>query len=332
MTEQASLLRVIGAAETEEALDYPSLVAALREGHRAGIEASERLLLEQPAAGAGQDHFLALAAWQRGRAIGVKLASVFPGNAASGMPTIASVFVLFDGKTGVALAVIDANPLTLRKTAADSALGADYLARRDVRTMLMVGAGRQAPSMVEAHLAVRPGLKRVLVWNRTPAAAAMLAEWLRGRGIESSAVTDLAAAAETADVICCATASRSPVLRGAWLRPGTHVDLVGSFTAKMRETDDEVMRRGRLFVDSRWFTIGVAGDLVQPIQDGVISEAEIEGDLFQLAQGKVAGRRSEAEITVFKNGGGGHLDLMAALLVHERVRGMQARGGRNEAA
>lgn len=249
----------------------------------------------------------------------MKLASVFPANAERGMPTIASVFVLFDGETGAPLAVIEATPLTIRKTAANSALGADYLARRDVRTLLMIGAGKQAPSQIEAHRTVRPSLARILVWNRTASAAEALAARLRAQGLAAETTTDLEAAARSADVICCATASRSPILRGAWLAPGTHVDLVGSFTPEMREADDEVMRRGRLYVDSRWFTAGVAGDIVQPMRDGVITKADIAGDLFDLTQDKVSGRQSDAEITIFKNGGGGHLDLMAATLVYERA-------------
>lgn len=324
-------IRLISAPAAERALDYPSLIQALREGHRAGVAASERLLIVQPGSGGEQDHLLTYAAWQHGRALGVKLASVFPGNAERNLPTIASVFILFDGQTGAPLAVIEAGPLTQRKTGADSALGADYLARRDVRTLLMVGAGKQAPAMVEAHRTVRPGLTRVLIWNRTPAAAQRLAACLKGQRIDAASIADLEAAAGTADVICCATASRTPILKGAWIKPGTHVDLVGSFTPEMRETDDALMRRARIYVDSRWFTLGVAGDLLQPIRDGVISEADIAGDLFDLAQGKTAGRQGDSEITVFKNGGGGHLDLMTAQLIYART-GRKSHRGKQDAA
>jgi alanine dehydrogenase len=319
MSKENRTIRFIDTDEVERALDFPSLIAALRVGHRAGVASTERLLLAQPAARGGQDHLVILAAWQTSEALGVKLASVFPGNAEKGRPTIASVFVLFDGENGAPLAVIDATPLTVRKTGADSALGADYLARHDVRTLLMVGAGKQAPWLVVAHCTVRPGIERILIWNRTAKAAEALAYALRGQGFHADAVTDLAAASRVADVISCATASQTPVLRGEWLVPGTHVDLVGSFTPEMREADDEVMRRGRVYVDSRSFTLGVAGDLVQPIRDGVIAEADIEGDLFALARGEVPGRKSDSEITVFKNGGGGHLDLMTARLVYQRA-------------
>ncbi len=332
MTVRRPAIRLISAHAAERALDYPSLIQALREGHRAGVAASERLLIVQPGSAREHDHLLTYAAWQRGLALGVKLASVFPGNAEKNLPTIASVFVLFDGQSGAPLAVIDANPLTQRKTGADSALGADYLARRDARTLLMIGAGRQAPAMVEAHRSVRPRLARVLIWNRTAQAASLLAAHLKRQGIDAASVSDLEAAAGTADVICCATASRMPVLKGAWVKPGTHVDLVGSFTPEMRESDDALMRRARIYVDSRRYTLGVAGDLLQPIHDGVISEADIAGDLFDLTQEKVRGRGSDSEITVFKNGGGGHLDLMTAQLVYARAVRKSPRGKQDAAA
>ncbi len=302
-------MRLIDAETAARLLDLPGLITALREGHRAGIDAYGRVLMQT-----GADALLGMAAWQAGEAFGIKLASVFPGNAARGAPTIASVYVLFDGGDGTPRAVIDATPLTVRKTAADSALGADYLARRDARTLLMVGAGSQAPWMVAAHRVVRPSIDRVLIWNRTPARAAALA-----REIGAEAVTDLAAATGMADIICCATAADAPVLQGAWLRPGSHVDLVGAYTPQMRETDDAVVRRAHIFVDTRLYTMQDAGDISQPLASGVIGPDDIRGDLFQLVRGEVPGRQDDAEITLFKNAGGGHLDLMAARLIDART-------------
>lgn len=316
---QNGSIRFIDAETAASKLDFPSLIEALREGHRAGIDDQGRMLLEQDSAKGARDHFLTLAAWQRGQALGIKLVTVFPDNAGTDVPTIASVYALFDGKTGQPLAMIDATPLTVRKTGADSALGADYLARRDVHTLLMIGAGQQAPYMIEAHRTIRPSLARVLIWNRSPAAAEALAASLKAKQIEAAAVADLPSAVGEADVISCATASRTPVLCGAWLKPGTHVDLVGGFTPEMRESDDDVMRCGRLYVDSRWLTLKDAGDVFQPLRDRVIRESDVLGDLFQLARGEVSGRRSDDEITVFKNAGGGHLDLMAARLVQRRM-------------
>lgn len=303
-------MRLIDAETAARLLDLPSLIEALREGHRAGVAQYGRLLMQD-----GDDALLGMAAWQRGEALGIKLASVFPGNAARGLPTIESVYVLFDGATGAPRAVIDATPLTVRKTAADSALAADYLARRDARTLLMVGAGAQAEWMIAAHRVVRPTLARVLIWNRSrPRAEALAAR------IGADAVYDLAKAAADADVICCATAATGPVLRGAWLRPGVHVDLVGGYTPTMRETDDEAVRRASLFVDTRRYTLHEAGDIAAPLAAGVITESDIRADLFELVRGEVPGRRDAAEITLFKNAGGGHLDLMAARLIEARLR------------
>lgn len=307
-------MKLVDAETAARLLDFPSLIEAMREGHRNGVEEYGRLLLEQPSAAGGQDGFLLMAAWQRGEALGVKLATAFLGNAAAGLPSVHSVYVLFDGQNGRPLLCIDATPLTVRKTAANSALAADYLARPDVRTLLVVGAGAQAPWMVAAHRTVRPSLARVLVWNRTPARAQALAATLQGE-----AVADLAAAVAEADVITCVTAATAPVILGEWLRPGTHLDLVGGYTPAMRESDDTAVRRSRVFVDTRRFTLHDAGDIFLPIRDGVIADADVLGDLFQLVRGEVSGRRSVEEITLFKNAGGGHLDLMAARLIAARL-------------
>jgi len=303
-------VKLVDAATAARLLDFPSLIEALREGHRAGVEGYGRLLMQD-----GDDAMLGMAAWQRGQAFGIKLATVFPGNAARGIPTIDSVYVLFDGTNGTPRAVIEATPLTVRKTAADSALAADYLARRDARTLLMVGAGSQAEWMIAAHRVVRPGLDRVLIWNRAPARAEALAARLG-----ATATRDLPTAAAEADVICCATAATAPVLHGAWLRPGVHVDLVGAYTPAMRETDDEAVRRARIYVDTRRFTLHDAGDIAAPLAAGVITGSDIRADLFQLVRGEVPGRTDDAEITLFKNAGGGHLDLMAARLIESRLR------------
>jgi ornithine cyclodeaminase/alanine dehydrogenase-like protein (mu-crystallin family) len=316
----SAAIRFIDAATAARLLDLPSLIEALRAGHRAGRAAIGHLLLQQPSAQGGTDGLLAHMGWQPGQALGVKLVTIFPDNAGTPTPTIASVYVLFDGRAGTPLAVIDGTPLTVRKTGADSALAADYLARRDGTTLLMMGAGEQAPWMIAAHRVARPGIKRILVWNRSAAGAEALAARLRGDGLDATAVSDPQAATGEADIISCATAARGPILHGAWLRPGTHVDLVGSFTPEMRETDNEVMRRGRVFVDTRANTLDHVGDLVAPIRDGVIGADHVLGDLYQLASGEVPGRQSDDEITVFKNGGGGHLDLMVARLVYERAQ------------
>lgn len=307
----------IDADEMADELGYLRLVEALREGHRRGVDSMDRLLLTEENA-APANHLLLWPAWQYGELLGAKLVAVFPGNRAPAT-SISTVYVLFDGRDGAPLACITGAEFTLRKTAADSALGASFLARPDAQTLLMVGAGNQAPHQVRAHCAVRPTLRRILVWNRTEERARRLSATLELGTVTVTAVANLASAVREAEIVCCATAATRPLIEGAWLRPGTHLDLVGGFTNAMREADDEAVRRASVFVDSRRFTIGQCGDVTGPIEAGVITAAEIRADLFDLCAGRHPGRQSAEEITLFKNAGGAHLDLMTARLVYDLV-------------
>jgi len=314
-------MRMVSGEEVHRLLDYPSLVEGLKAFHLQDINDSMSIHMHQPL-DSGQDAvYLLLPAWQRNQAIGVKLVTVFPDNEynGSGLPSVQAVYALFDGRDGRPLAIIDGTVLTLRKTAADSATGADYLARRDTRTMLMVGAGAMGPHLIMAHTAVRPSIDRVLVWNRTAARAEKLSADLVIEGVAIEATTDLEGAARQADVISCATMAEEPLIRGAWLKPGAHLDLVGSYQPRMRECDDDCIRRARVYLDSRFFALEKTGDLCQPIADGILRSDEIAGDLFQLARGEVEGRRSPDEITLFKNAGGGHLDLGTARFLMSRL-------------
>lgn len=305
-------MKYIDAQQVHKLLDYPSLVEALEQYHRQGVEAAERMLLEQPTDTGKSAHFLIWPAWQRQQALGIKLATIFPDNETEGLPSVQALYILFDGKTGQPTALIDGTALTLYKTAADSALGAKFLAPEDAQTLLMAGAGAMATHLIMAHKSVRPSLCKVLIWNRTTAKAEALAENLKLDDLRITATTDLEAAARKADVISCATMATRPIIRGKWLKPGTHLDLVGGYTRQMREADDEAVRRARVYVDSRWFTLDCCGDLTGPMESGVLTEDRIVADLFQLSQGERPGRQSPDEITFFKNGGGGHLDLMTA--------------------
>jgi ornithine cyclodeaminase len=312
-------MRFIDAAQVEAVLAYPALIAALQEGHRAGVDQAERLLMTQPKADGAPNHFLIWPAWQNDQALGIKLATTFPGNAGTALPTVHAVYVLFDGADGAPGAVIDGTAMTPWKTAADSALGARFLARDDAEHLLMVGAGVMAPHLIRAHLAARPGITRVTIWNRGRERARRLAGELALDGVTVSAGADLEAAVRAADLISCATAATEPLIRGEWLKPGAHLDLVGGFTPEMREADDEAVRRARVFVDSRRFTIGHCGDLTVPMASGALTEAGVLGDLFQLCRGEVAGRTDADEITLYKNAGGGHLDLMTARFIAARA-------------
>lgn len=301
-------LRFIDAARIAQACDFPGLVAHLRAAHREPPPDVQRVLMQQRAASGPDNAVLVWPAWQAGHNLGVKVVTMFPGNRS--VPAVQGVYLLFDGGNGSPQAVIDGTELTYWKTAADSALGADLLARPDARTLLMVGAGALAPHLIRAYQAIRPGLQQVRVWNRTPAKALAVAAAVTGT--PAAATRDLEAAVRAADIICCATSSQEPLVHGDWLQAGAHLDLVGGFTPAMRETDDTAMRRARIFVDSRWFTVNHAGDLTQAIASGAITPAAVRGDLFELCSGSVAGRTDADQITLFKSGGGAHLDLMTA--------------------
>jgi ornithine cyclodeaminase len=306
-------MHVVDAERAAQVFDYRPLIESLREQHRLPPASLDDMYLTE-----GSNGILIRGAWQPGAAVGVKLATIFPAN--SDLPSVQAVYVLFDGSDGRPTAVIDGTWLTWFKTACDSGLGADYLAPAAASRLLMVGAGAMAPHLIEAHLSVRPEIQRVEIWNRTPERAAVLADSLDLGVVDVAAVTDLETAVRSADVVSVATMSPEPLIAGEWLGPGTHVDLVGAYTPAMREADDEVMIRADIYVDSRATTVAEIGELMDPIAEGVISEADVLGDLYQLAQGTVRARESDDAITVYKNGGGGHLDLMTAQFVMSRLQ------------
>jgi ornithine cyclodeaminase/alanine dehydrogenase-like protein (mu-crystallin family) len=311
-------VRVIDRGQVDAVLTWPALVDALDAGHRLGRGQTHDLLLEE-----GGNILLSRTAWKAGYGIGIKTVTGFFGNPARTppQPSVQGVFVLFDHDDGRPLAVIDGAAITAWKTAADSALGSRYLSRPDARCLLMVGAGALAKPLIQAHLSVRPRLEKVLVWNRTPSRAQALAAELQADGVAAEVAADLAAAVGAADIVSAATRTEEPLIRGVWLQPGVHLDLVGAFTASMREADDTALRRGRIFVDARETTIDHIGELKVPIERGVIGKDAVLADLYDLAGG-FAWRRSPDDITVFKNGGGAHLDLMTAIAIY---RGVEAR-------
>jgi len=312
-----SWLPWIPADAVHELLPYADLVDALAAGHLLP-PADVRRTVYGPE---GSDQvYLGLPAWQPGHAIGVKLVTVFPGNLAVGKPSVQAVYVLFDGTDGSPQATMDGTALTYRKTACDSALGSRFLSRPDSRTLLLVGAGGLGPHLVAAHRTVRPSLDQVLVWNRTRTRAEALVAELAASGVAAAVADDLDGAVARADIVCTATMTRDPLVKGALLRPGTHLDLVGAYLPDHREVDDDVVRRAAIHVDSRLAAVEESGDLVIPMTSGVITEHDIRGDLFDLCQGRAPGRTSDEEITLFENGGGGHLDLMTGQLVWERYR------------
>lgn len=298
-------------------LDYPYLVGALKDAHAGqGMPLLDRRITD-----AGKDMFVNLTAWAPGRAIAVKLVGVFPGNAGRSPPepSIQGIVVLFDGETGRALMTCDGAEMTYRKTAADSALGAGFLARKNARTLLVIGAGGLAPHMVRAHRAARPELDRFLIWNRSPEKAMAVADELSKEGIAIEVRNALDDALGLADIVSSVTMATAPLIKGALLKPGAHVDLVGSYLPEMREADDEVMRRAALICMDIREGHDCTGDMIGPMERGVIRFEDIRADLFELATGAHPGRGSDSDITVFKNIGGGHLDLFTAMALYRRL-------------
>ena len=303
---------IVDAETVERSLPYPGLVAALREAHRSPLPPQVRTVVSADPSGRGND-FLALTAWAPDDMIAAKLVTVFPGNLSrtTAGPSVQGLVVLFDGDDGSVRLVADGAAMTFRKTAADSALGVQLLSREDSEVLLVVGAGGLAPHVIRSHTSVRPAIREVLIWNRTPARARALAEANQLEGVRITAVAELDEACVRADIITAVTMSPVPLLRGELLRPSTHVDLIGSYTPEMREADDETVRRSAVFVDTRE-DMRRTGDICQPLDSGVLVESDIRGDLFQLCSGAVAGRSDAADITLFKNVGGAHLDLFTA--------------------
>lgn len=311
-------MRFITADEIRSVLTFPLLVDALEAAHR-----RPPMQLHDSSLGDESALYFVRHAADPGRHFASKLITSFPGNPARGeLPAVQAVLVLFDATDGRPLATMDGTELTYWRTAADSALAARHLARRDARTLLVIGAGEMSTRLVRAHRAVRPSLQRVLVWNRTVARARAVAASLVAQDVAAEAVEDLRAAVRAADVVTACTRSHAPLVLGIDVAPGTHLDLVGGYTPETREADDEAARRARIFVDRRESAFHGVGDIVQPIASGAITEADVLGDLHDLVAGRV-GRRSADEITLFKNAGGGHLDLMTAVFVHARLAGSE---------
>lgn len=312
-------MRIVDTDEIDRLLDFPALIDALADAFRGGMIAPPR-----------QHHEISLAervthlimpAWTSGTPgpgafLGAKLVNVFPSNAAHGLPAVLGVYVLQSGETGAPLAIIDGTRLTHWRTAAASALAARHLARPDASRLTMVGAGALAPFLVRAHASVRP-ISDVTLWNHRRASAERLAVSLTGPW-RLAVADDLESAVRAADIVSCATLSDKPLVRGAWLTPGTHVDLVGAFNLRMREADDESIQRARVFIDTADAkTMG--GDIALALRAGAIEGRHIEADLFELCSGAKEGRVRPDEITLFKSVGASIEDLAAAILVWKRL-------------
>lgn len=301
--------------------DFNLLIDAILQMYSRGCAGMERITLTQPTAEGDLADCLIQPGWMAGEAFGVKIANVFYRNQQRGLPTVMGGYLLFDGNNGSPLAYIDGVAETFLKTAANSAAASKALSNPDAEVLLMIGAGQLAPYLIKAHATARP-IKTVLIKNRTRKTAEKLAASLALPGVTVEVVDEVAEAASRAHVISCATYASEPVLRGEWLSPGCHVDLVGGYRPDQREADDAVFRRaeGRCFVDTRATTVTVAGDVIEPLKSGAILNDRIV-DLFEVMNGNRPGRTSVEQITAFKSGGGGHEDLAVALALFRAAGG-----------
>jgi ornithine cyclodeaminase len=306
-------LQLIDAEATRAALSFERLIPCLRDAFAAGCTVPLRGQHPIENEGAPTATLLLMPAWTHGGFLGIKIVSVFPGNSARGEPAVTSLYLLSSAATGKQLALIDGNELTARRTAAASALAASYLAREDARSLLIVGAGHIAKLLAPAYRAIRP-IERVRIWNVRHEKAERLAKTLRVQGFDASAASGIEAAVAEADIVSCATLAMNPLVRGEWLKPGTHLDLIGGFTPEMRETDDVALQKASVFIDTPAALVE-AGDLTQAIDAGRFAATRVRGDLEALCRENKAGRTSRDEITLFKSVGSALEDLAAAVLV-----------------
>ena len=306
-------MRLVDAETTRRHLGFAPLIEALRQMFNEGCEVPLRHTHS-----VGEGTLLLMPAWRAGQRLGLKTVTIFPGNSALGQPGLHSIYLLFDAATGVPLALLDGDQLTSRRTAAASALAASFLARADANRLLIVGTGRVASLIAEAMQVVRP-LTEVVVWNHRAPAAQALAGRLREQGFQARSSTDLAAAVAAADIVSCATLSTAALIRGEWLRPGTHLDLIGSFTPAMCEADAACFQRSRVYVDTLE-ALEKSGDVLRAVEAGAFQPDQLAGTLAELCRGTRPGRGSAAQITLFKAVGSALEDLAAAERVFEGVQ------------
>ncbi len=306
----------INAQDIDHNMRWEDVLNAIIVGHLKPKADIGDMLLKQ-----NDNSMLNRAAWIPGLGLGLKTVTIFPDNpqASPPIPSVHGVVILYDSDNGTISAIIDGIAVTKWKTAGDSMLGARYLARPDSRNILIMGSGTLARSLVEAYHAIFPDLEDIFIWSRNSQNADQLSRDMAELGFRVQPTSDLPQAAGKADIISTATLSATPILLGQWITPGTHVDLIGAFRPDMRETDDTTLQKARIFVDSRQTTIHHIGELMIPIAAGVITEKDILGDFYDLCSG-MQGRTCDQDITVFKNGGGAHLDLMTAGLMWDIYR------------
>ena len=311
-------LLTLDANAVATALPYDQLIEALKKAFSAPVDVPQRAQYEVSLPNGTPGTLLLMPAWQPGSGMGVKIATVFADNAKLGKPAVFASYLLMSARTGVPVAMLDGTELTLRRTAAASALASWYLSREDAKTLLMVGTGNLAPHLVAAHATVR-SISEVYIWGRRPDAAKRLADSLSNAEFSVTVTEHLEDAARSANIISCATLATEPLIMGEWLSEGQHLDLVGAFKPDMCEVDEAAVLRSDVYVDTRVGALSEAGEIVQAIENGAMSETDIKGELAELANGSVTGRSDDAAITLFKSVGTALEDLAAAELAIKNI-------------
>lgn len=312
-TDVKTVLLTLSANEVAAALPYDQLINALARAFAADYDVPLRTHHEVPVPNGNSGKLLLMPAWQQGGSMGVKIATVFPDNGKQGYPAVFASYIMMSAETGVPVAVLDGSEITLRRTAAASALASTYLSRSDSAKLLMVGTGNLAPHLIAAHATARP-ITEIFIWGRRIEAAEKLAATLTSSSFSVTVSDDLETAVRQADIISCATLAVDPLIKGEWLCSGQHLDLVGAFSPDMREADRETVSRADVYVDTRAGALSEAGEIVQAIRDGTIHAADIKGELRDLVAANAAGRASDESITLFKSVGTAVEDLAAAEL------------------
>lgn len=299
-------------------LDYKKLIEALREIFQSDYTMPVRHHHFYTTPEGDENTLILMPVWNS-EYMGMKQVTVAPANAKGNLPSINAQYILSNSKTGQPLAMMNATELTARRTACASALAASFLCREDAENLLIVGGGKVAQHLVHAHRTIR-NFTKVSVWMRNAAKMEAFVASLKEQGIPAEAVIDLEESTRQADLISCATLSKTALIKGDWVKPGTHLDMVGSHKPTTRETDDDAIRKSSIFVDSRAGALHETGDLAQPIADGIISEKDVKADIVELVKRMHPGRTSSEEITLFKSAGLAIEDLAAALLIYKNYK------------
>lgn len=310
-------MRFIDKEEITKALDYPSLIEALRKAFIADIKVPARHHHDFKNPKEGMDSTLLLMpAWEESEAVGVKIVTVSPNNAKYNLPAIQGLYLLMDAQKGTIEALLEGKTLTAKRTAAASALASSYLSRKNSSSILIVGTGALSSELIKAHSSVR-NIKDVYIWGRDKSKALKIVEELKD-DFNIKAIDNIEDEISNVDIISCATLSVEPLIFGKYLRAGQHVDLIGAYKPNMREADDELIKTVDIYIDSD-MAKKETGDIKIPLDTNVIKEEDIKADLFELTRKIKEGRTSDSSITLFKSVGHGLEDLAAAKLVKEKL-------------